>query len=287
MIRRFPKAHAAHRLGHGRASLRLRRPAQSLPGVFLAPAPIGHNSMPEGESEPEWLKERPMSDNWNNQHQEYHQPQDQHQGDFQGNFVQEPQIQTEPVDTHQPHDQHQDWQQPVETIVPPHVDPHAERIAALEATIAELKSTVDALHAGHAASTVHEPVAEGAIVHGTEGEIHHHAEGAVDHLVEADVVDAEAHAVDATAESHVAEASAADAHGDRLAAIEQELSHLRTLVGAVAHSVSEIGTDVKAHADLHAETRAVVDEQHQLLRGLNYIITSAIGTLTTAARQPK
>jgi hypothetical protein len=83
------------------------------------------------------------------------------------------------------------------------------------------------------------------------------------------------------------EATAADPHADRLAGIEQEISHIRTLIGAVAHTVSDLHTDVKANADLNAETRGIVDDQHQLMRGLNYIITSAIGTLTASAKSVK
>lgn len=231
-----------------------------------------------------------MSDNWNNQHQEFHQPQDQHQGDFQGNYVQESHVQAAPVDAYQPHEQHQqdqqppvhqDWQQPTDMPVQSHVDPHAERIAALEATIAELKSSISALQASHSASTVHEPVVAEAIDHVSADGVHG----------DAPVADDASAALPATeddgVETQPAAQTVADTHGDRLVAIEQELAHLRTLVGAVAHSVSAIGADVKAHADLHAETRSIVDEQHQLMRGLNYIITSAIGTLTTAAKQPK
>lgn len=236
MIRRFPKAHAAHRLGHGRASLRLRRPAQSLPSAVMSPAPMGHNSMPEGQSEPEWLKERPMSDEWNHDQQHH----DQNQGNWQGEQSwQAPEVHQEV---------HQEAHQPVETFNAP-VEPVSEvsRFEAIEAAIAELKANVEALKADLPAAVIH-PVAD----------------------------------QNADAAEHT---PAAD--GDKLAAIELELSHLRTLIGSVAHSVSEIGADVKAHADLHAETRAIVDEQHQLMRGLNYIITSAIGTLTSAAKQPK
>lgn len=226
MIRRFSKAHAAHRLGHGRSNLRLRRPAQSLPNAGYGPAPIGHNSMPEGQSEPEWLKERPMSDEWNHDQQHH----DQNQGNWQGE-----QSWQSPETHHEPH-------QPAETVSAP-VEQVSEvsRFEAIEAAISELKANVEALKADLPAAVIH-PVAD--------------------------------HQADAP------EHAAAAAGTDKLAAIETELAALRELVTSIAG-------DVKSHADLHAETRAIVDEQHQLMRGLNYIITSAIGTLTSAAKQPK
>lgn len=226
MIRRFPKANTAHRLGHGRTSLRLRRPAQSLPSAACPPAPIGHNSMSEGQSEPEWLKERPMSDEWNHDQQHH----DQNQGNWQGE------------QSWQAPEGHQENHQPVETFNDT-VEPVSEvsRFEAIEAAITELKANVEALKAERPAAVIH-PVAE------TE-----HADAA----------------------EHTPAAS-----GDKLATIETELAALRELVTTIAG-------DVKSHADLHAETRAIVDEQHQLMRGLNYIITSAIGTLTSAAKQPK
>lgn len=166
------------------------------------------------------------------------------------------------------HDQNQGWQpQPQQEFQPEHqnfeplhqpvVEPAHEppapnpelvRLDAIEAAIHELRAHIDELKASLHAPAVVEP-----------------------------------EPAEAPAEAPIA----VDPHADRLAAIETEISSIKTLIGAVAHNMSDLHADVKSNAELHAETRGIVDDQHQLVRGLNYIITSAIGTLTASAKTIK
>lgn len=229
MARRWPMVRTAHRFSLGRVNQRLRRTGQSLPGTPCPPPPIGHNCMPGGEIEPEWLKERPMSDDWNHDQQHH----DQNHGDWQGDQAYHPPQPPNPEfgsEVAHPADQ------PSEDT----------RLAAIEAAIADLKANVADLKAGLPPAVIH-PVGE----------------------------------------AQASDIAAPAPDGDKLVAIEAELASLRELVTSIAGNMSTIGADVKTHADLHAETRAIVDEQHQLMRGLNYIITTAIGTLTSATRPTK
>jgi hypothetical protein len=245
-VNRKQMSRNAHRIGFGRVNYRLRRNGM----VALPPAPIGHNAMPKGDSEPEWLKERPMSDEWNNNQQtnDYHQPnqyqphQEQSWGNHQGD-----QQTFQPQSDFQPQPEHQHFEPTHEPVI--HA-PSAElvRLDAVEAAIQELRTHINemkaSLHAQTEAKITPEP-----------------------EPVEAPV--------------------ATEAHADRLALIEAEIGSVKTHVIELAQAMADIHADVKSNAALHDETRGIVDEQHQLMRGLNYIITSAIGTLTASAKTVK
>ncbi len=243
----------AHRVGFGRLHQRMRRSS----AVNPPPAPIGHNAMPEGDSEPEWLKERPMSDDWNQQNNDYHQNTGYHQDNqYQPHQDQPHQDHQGEQQNFQPHTdfqpEHQSFEPAHEPVVQEPVvhapGPDLVRLDAVEAAIQELRNHIDemkaALHAQAAAKT--------------------------------DV-----------AEEHVETPAATDPHADRLAAIEAEIGTVKAIVSDLAKSMTDVHADVKANAALHDETRGIVDEQHQLMRGLNYIITSAIGTLTASAKTVK
>ena len=276
----------AHRVGFGRVNQRLRK----APLVNCPPAPIGHNAMPGGNSEPEWLKERPMSDDWTNnqQHTEWQNPEPQ---PHQDHGYQDPnhgnQFQTE-QQTFQPHIEqpvfeadHQHAEpahEPVVEAVAAAPSPEMLRLDAIEASINELRAHMEelkaSLHAPHAAEA--EVTAEAAPV--VEAE-----EAAVVEQVEAEHV--EEAAAEAPAEA-VAEA-VVDHHAERLAAIETEIAEVKSLISKLYDTTAALHEDVKSNAARHAETQSIVDDQLQLSRGLNYIITSAIGTLTASAKSMK
>jgi len=252
-MRRCQLSRNAHRVGFGRVNQRLRRSAMG----YSAPAPIGHNAMPESDNEPGWLQERPMSDEWNhNQPQTgFHPHDDNHAngGAFYGDQHQgnQPYVQA-PAEFQPAHQHFEPAHEPhVTPVTAPETADHG-RLDAIEAALAEIRGEIEALK-----SAVQAPAVEAAET---------------------------PEAIAAVAEAPV---PAADPHADRLASIETEIGHVKTLIGALAHTVATLHADVKSNADLHAETRAIVDEQHQLVRGLNYIITTAIGTLTAGAKQPK
>jgi hypothetical protein len=242
IVHRRQMSRTAHRLGFGRVNKRLRRVVTT---ISHAPAPIGHNASLPSDIPPEWLKERPMSDDWNNNqqhqdHQDQYQPQQQH---FETSAETPQELLTEPVAAG--------------------VD--SSRLEAIEAALHEMRGHIHEIKAALAAPAAVE-IADGPVAPETSEAVHEPV---------------------ANDEPTKVEEPAVDTHGDRLAAIESELSSIKTLLGAVAHNLADIQSDVKSHTDLHAETKAIVDEQHQLMRGLNYIITSAIGTLTTAAKSGK
>ena len=151
---------------------------------------------------------------------------------------------------------HQGWMPQMETVqaaaadlVAPHVPAvDTSRLDAIEAAIQELRTGVSELreaHAAHPAALVTEAPAP----------------------------------VDPTPA-----APAHDAHADRLAGIEATLVEVKSSLAAISTALTALSGDVESHKALHADTKALVDEQHTLMRGLNYIITSAIGTLTANAK---
>ncbi len=206
-----------------------------------------------------------MSDDWNNNQQnQWHQNdqpqghQDQpYHGDQGFQTYQQPEHQQfEP--THEPHVEtvaHED-QFGAAQAEPVVAAPSLEliRLDAIEAAIHELRAHIDDLKA-----SLHAPAP-----------VAHEHEAQAGHVPETD---------------HAQAVVQSDA--DRLSSIETEIKSIKALIGTVSHTVSDLHADVKSTADLHAETRGIVDEQHQLMRGLNYIITSAVGTLTASAKTIK
>jgi len=266
IVYRRQMSRTAHRIGFGRINQRLRRVAASI----VAPAPIGHNSSTASVNEPEWLKELPMSDEWNNNqpHPDY-QPQDQFQ--HQPEYHQPEHQHFEPT-SDQGHDQSPESSA---EPAPAAVGFDTARLEAIEAALNELRGHVHELKASIEARDVAHTAAE--------------PEPAV---TEPEVVAEPAPVDPAPVESAIEEPThveepAVGIHDDRLASIETELATIRTLIGAVAHTLADVQSDVKSHTGLHAETKALVDDQQQLLRGLSYIITSAIGTLTASAKSVK
>ncbi|MDR3374997.1 MAG: hypothetical protein P4L98_14815 [Ancalomicrobiaceae bacterium] len=150
-------------------------------------------------------------------------------------------------------------------------DPILARLDAIDTSLAELRASIDELKAERAAAevVVVEPVVAAVSV----------AEAPVADETPADVAAAEPVVV--------AEPAPVIDHTPRFDTLEAAVAELSTRLGEVHAGVVALAGDVADHRNLHASTQAMIDEQHNLMRGLNYIITAAIGTLTAAAKPTK
>jgi hypothetical protein len=145
----------------------------------------------------------------------------------------------------------------------PKPDPILARLDAIDASLADLRAGIDELKAAQAVVVV-EPVVAVSVADAAPADV-------------------------AAAEPVVVAKPAAVAvdHSARFDALEAAVAELSASLGQVHAGVVALSGDVADHRTLHASTQAMIDEQHNLMRGLNYIITAAIGTLTAAAKPGK
>lgn len=235
-----------HRPGSGGLMLRLRRPI--VPASTLA-APAARQTLPKAVSEPFWLMESDMSEEYqehHQEHQEHHQYHEEHAHEHHEG------------ETYSPEQQPAEAQGHEGPAAEP--DPVLTRLEAIEATLAELRSSIEELKAHKAEAASQEEVVE---------------------------TTAEALLPEPATVAGLSPAPAHADHGPRFDRLEVAIAELRDSLGQVNASITALTGDVAEHRTLHTTTQAMIDEQHNLMRGLNYIITAAIGTLTSAAKPGK
>ena len=279
-LRRQP-ARTGHRVGFGLVHQRLRR---------SSPVSFPHQTLPLDHivydaKEPLWLMETDMSD----------EHQFQQDSQFSNNYQPQP-YQQDGYQQHNAHIQQDGHMQQNDQVQQGGYVQHTDFVPAHDTTHFDgsIAPVAEAAHivteAVHSAPVTVEPsrldAIEAAIAELRVGLAELKASQTVAHVEPAAVVAHETHHID-TAPAH-------DLHADRLQAIEAALAEVKDSInGLTSHlatitsGISAVQSDVESHKVLHADTKALVDEQHDLMRGLNYIITSAIGSLTANAKAPK